>query len=94
MREHGPTMVLAAALLAFFGIRAAAPDRPAPPGEARADKADKRARTGPTSANMCPLRVVFVKSPEAKERLRPALHPGNVEKTMAAPVFSRKAVPA
>jgi 3-hydroxypropanoate dehydrogenase len=44
------------------------------------------ARTGPTSANMCPLRVVFVKSPEAKERLRPALHPGNVEKTMAAPV--------
>ena len=44
------------------------------------------ARMGPTSANMCPLRVVFVKSPGAKERLRPALHPGNVEKTMAAPV--------
>ena len=44
------------------------------------------ARMGPTSANMCPLRVVFVKSPEAKERLRPALHPGNVEKTLAAPV--------
>ena len=44
------------------------------------------AKMGPTSANMCPLRIVFVKSPEAKERLRPALDPGNVAKTMAAPV--------
>ena len=44
------------------------------------------ARTGPTSANMCPLRVVFVKSPEAKEKLKPALAPGNVDKTMKAPV--------
>jgi 3-hydroxypropanoate dehydrogenase len=44
------------------------------------------ARMGPTSANMCPLRIVFVKSPQAKERLKPALDPGNVDKTMAAPV--------
>ena len=44
------------------------------------------ARMGPTSANMCPMRIVFVKSPEAKERLRPALDAGNVAKTMAAPV--------
>src|SRR5438045_6028527 len=44
------------------------------------------AKMGPTSANMCPLRVVFVKSREAKERLKPALHAGNVDKTMAAPV--------
>jgi 3-hydroxypropanoate dehydrogenase len=44
------------------------------------------ARFGPTSANMCPMRVAFVKSREAKERLRPALDPGNVGKTMAAPV--------
>jgi 3-hydroxypropanoate dehydrogenase len=43
------------------------------------------AKMGPTSANMCPLRIVFVKSPEAKERLKPALDPGNVAKTMAAP---------
>ncbi|MBI1214836.1 MAG: malonic semialdehyde reductase [Alphaproteobacteria bacterium] len=41
---------------------------------------------GPTSANCCPLRIVFVKSPEAKARLKPCLAPGNVEKTMAAPV--------
>lgn len=41
---------------------------------------------GPTSANSLPLRVLFLKSPETKARLRPALSPGNVEKTMAAPV--------
>lgn len=41
---------------------------------------------GPTSANSSPARFVFVKSPEAKEKLKPALSPGNVEKTMAAPV--------
>jgi len=41
---------------------------------------------GPTSANGLPMRVVFLRTPEAKERLRPALMPGNVEKTMTAPV--------
>src|SRR3546814_11208500 len=41
---------------------------------------------GPTSANMSPVRIVFVKSAAAKERLRPALSPGNLDKTMAAPV--------
>jgi len=44
------------------------------------------AKFGPTSANMCPMRVVFVKSPEAKEKLRSCLDAGNVGKTMAAPV--------
>lgn len=44
------------------------------------------AKMGPTSANMCPMRIVFVKSREAKERLKPALDPGNLAKTMAAPV--------
>jgi 3-hydroxypropanoate dehydrogenase len=44
------------------------------------------ARMGPTSANMSPMRIVFVKSPEAKERLKAALAEGNVTKTMTAPV--------
>jgi 3-hydroxypropanoate dehydrogenase len=44
------------------------------------------AKMGPTSANMCPLRIVFVKSREAKEKLKPALDAGNVDKTMKAPV--------
>ena len=44
------------------------------------------AKMGPTSANMCPMRIVFVKSKAAKEKLKPALDAGNVDKTMAAPV--------
>jgi 3-hydroxypropanoate dehydrogenase len=40
----------------------------------------------PTSANCSPVRIVFVRSREAKERLRPALSSGNLDKTMAAPV--------
>ena len=40
----------------------------------------------PTSANAGPARFAFIRSKEAKERLRPALAPGNVEKTMTAPV--------
>jgi 3-hydroxypropanoate dehydrogenase len=40
----------------------------------------------PTSANCCPARFVFVRSAEAKQRLLPAMAPGNVEKTRTAPV--------
>jgi 3-hydroxypropanoate dehydrogenase len=43
-------------------------------------------RWGPTAANSGPARFVFLRSKQAKERLRPALAPGNVEKTMTAPV--------
>lgn len=41
---------------------------------------------GPTSANLAPARFAFLRTREAKERLRPALSPGNVEQTMRAPV--------
>ncbi|MGJ3260368.1 MAG: malonic semialdehyde reductase [Rhodospirillales bacterium] len=44
------------------------------------------ARMGPTSANCSPARIVFVTSDEAKEKLRPCLMKGNVDKTMKAPV--------
>ncbi len=44
------------------------------------------AKWGPTSANSSPARFVFLRSAAAKERLRPALAAGNVEKTMSAPV--------
>jgi len=43
-------------------------------------------KTGPTSMNMQPTRIIFVRSKEAKERLKPFLTPGNVDKTMVAPV--------
>jgi 3-hydroxypropanoate dehydrogenase len=41
---------------------------------------------GPTSANCSPARILFLRSKEAKERLRPALSNANTEKTMLAPV--------
>ncbi|MDQ6434104.1 malonic semialdehyde reductase [Mesorhizobium sp. LHD-90] len=44
------------------------------------------AKMGPTSANCSPGRFVFVRTPEGKEKLRPALSRGNSDKTMAAPV--------
>jgi 3-hydroxypropanoate dehydrogenase len=59
-------------------------DRPVP--RALLEKAVDLAKMGPTAANSSPFRVLFVESPEAKERLKPALSPGNVDKTMAAPV--------
>jgi len=49
-------------------------------------KAYELARLGPTSANSSPARFIFLTTAEAKERLRPALAPLNVEKTMSAPV--------
>ncbi len=43
------------------------------------------AKWGPTSTNCSPMRVVFVRSKEAKEKLAPCMDKGNLEKTMAAP---------
>ncbi len=41
---------------------------------------------GPTSSNSQPVRIVWVRTKEGKEKLRPALSSGNTEKTMVAPV--------
>lgn len=46
------------------------------------------AKMAPTSANQSPMRIVFLRSKEAKDRLAPALSPGNLEKTLAAPVVA------
>ena len=43
-------------------------------------------KMGPTSANCSPARFVFLRTPEAKEKLKPALSAGNLDKTMTAPV--------
>lgn len=43
-------------------------------------------KMAPTSANCSPARIVFVRSAEAKARLKPALSAGNMEQTMTAPV--------
>ncbi|TYC61847.1 malonic semialdehyde reductase [Rhodobacterales bacterium] len=43
-------------------------------------------KLGPTSGNCCPGRFVFVHSDEGREKLKPAMSKGNLEKTMTAPV--------
>ena len=45
-------------------------------------------KMGPTAANSCPARMVFVSSEEAKQKLRPCLNEGNVDKSMSAPVVA------
>lgn len=57
-----------------------------PVDDALLQRAYDIARMGPTSANCSPMRIVFVKSAEAKAKLKPCLAEGNVEKTMTAPV--------
>lgn len=44
------------------------------------------AKFGPTAANSSPMRVIFIRSPDAKARLKPYLAENNAEKTMSAPV--------
>ncbi|MGY4398970.1 3-hydroxypropanoate dehydrogenase [Sphingomonas sp. UYAg733] len=46
------------------------------------------AKWGPTSMNTQPMRLVFLRSAEAKDRLKPAVGPNNVEKVMTAPVVA------
>jgi 3-hydroxypropanoate dehydrogenase len=50
------------------------------------------AKFGPTAANSSPMRIVFVKSQDAKQRLKPYLSESNAEKTMQAPVTAIVAV--
>ena len=59
-------------------------DRPVP--EATLRLVYDLLKWGPTSANSSPARFVFLVTAEAKQRLRPALSPGTLDKTMAAPV--------
>jgi 3-hydroxypropanoate dehydrogenase len=61
-------------------------DKPVPDGLLQ--KAIELAKMGPTSVNQSPLRVIFLRSHAAKERLRPALAPGNLDKTIGAPVVA------
>ena len=59
---------------------------PEPVPEATLHQLYEMLKWGPTSANCCPARFVFVSSPEAKATLLPAMSAGNREKTTQAPV--------
>lgn len=70
----------------FFNARTHNAWRDEPVDDALLQRLYEAARWPPTMANIQPLRLVFVKSAETKARLKPLLQPGNVDKTMAAPV--------
>jgi 3-hydroxypropanoate dehydrogenase len=59
---------------------------PTPVSDAQLHELYDLMKVGPTSANSCPARVIFLRTPAAKARLLPALSPTNVDKTRAAPV--------
>jgi nitroreductase len=70
----------------FLDARTANGYRDQPVGDDLLRQAYEIACMGPTSMNTQPARFVFLRTPEQKERLMPALLPGNVDKTRSAPV--------
>lgn len=87
MDDQRTSQVDEAALDAIFRIPRAVDDfidRPVPDAVLRA--VYELARMPPTSANSQPMRILFLKSPEARQRLAPTLSSGNRDKTMRAPV--------
>ena len=72
----------------FKGARSQNGWRPDPVSDSELREAYEIAKWGPTSMNTQPMRLVFLRSPEAKERLKPALAPTNVNKVMTAPVVA------
>ncbi|HEX9396219.1 MAG TPA: malonic semialdehyde reductase, partial [Burkholderiales bacterium] len=59
-------------------------DKPVPDSLLR--EAHELMKWGPTSANCQPARIVYLRSRESREKLRPALSATNLEKTMKAPL--------
>ncbi len=86
--HRGEALNAAAIAQLFTEARTHHAFRDLPVPDALLRKALDLAKMGPTSANQQPLRVLFLRSTQAKERLRPALMPGNVGKAMAAPVLA------
>lgn len=80
-----PSLDAAALDLLFRDARSHNRWSDAPVDDALLREAVELAQFGPTAMNTTPMRVVFVRSPEAKAKLAPSLAPGNLDKTMAAP---------
>jgi 3-hydroxypropanoate dehydrogenase len=81
-----PTLDQAALDQLFLTARTQNGWLPTPVSDAQLRQIYDIMKMGPTSANSCPARLVFLRTPEAKARLLPALTPGNVDKTRQAPV--------
>lgn len=72
----------------FFDARSQNGWSDAPIGDELIRSAYEIAKWGPTSMNTQPMRLLLLRSADAKLRLKPALAPGNVDKTMSAPVIA------
>ena len=72
--------------LAFRQARTFNKFKPDPVSDETLREIVQLAQWGPTAMNSQPARYVFVRSAEAKQRLAPTLSPGNLDKTLAAPV--------
>lgn len=81
-----PTLDQAALDLFFLKARTQNGWLPTPVSDDQLRRIYDIMKMGPTSANSCPARVLFLRTPAAKARLLPALSPGNVDKTKQAPV--------
>jgi 3-hydroxypropanoate dehydrogenase len=81
-----PTLDQAALDLLLLQARTQNGWLPTPVSDAELRRLYDIMKMGPTSANSCPARILFLRTPEGKARLLPALSPGNVEKTKQAPV--------
>ena len=71
---------------AFLSARTFSRFRDEPVSDETLEQLYDLAKWGPTSFNCQPARYVFVRGAQAKEKLKPCLSPGNMDKTMAAPV--------
>ena len=81
-----PTLDQAALDLLFLQARTQNGWLPTPVGDDQLRRIYDVMKWGPTSANSCPARFVFLRTPAAKARLLPALSAGNMDKTKQAPV--------
>ena len=81
-----PTLDEAALDLLFLKARTQNGWLPTPVSDDQLRRIYEIVKMGPTSANSCPARIVFLRTPAAKARLLPALSPGNMDKTKQAPV--------
>jgi 3-hydroxypropanoate dehydrogenase len=93
MSPRSTALALAAARLdslalrqLFLEARSHSRWQPLPVDDAVLSERYELARMAPTAANRQPMRLLFLKTSETRERLRPALAPANVEKTMTAPI--------
>ena len=85
--ERGlPTLSDAALDMLFREARSHNAWLPRPVSDAQLRALYDLLKWGPTASNAMPARIHFVRTPQGKARLKPCLSPGNVDKTMSAPV--------